>query len=258
MNDVAILSKERYLETSNVSNLKIGTASNKALLNHSFCTQLQACRYLMEEHDKALSLLPTVAGQKISEALHDFYMAVARQCDAQTRVGRIEGHEDPLGSMSMADYMDYRTINAGGLMGFLRQTYLISLLDTSSSFTFPSSEEIEHVSYLVGKNVALVNDLYGLRKDRFSGEPNIILKYARERGCSDSSSNELGSFLSGPSISWALEVIKRTVRDIESYYEDHPDCLVTKHGIAFGCISGNYGFHDSSKRYELPVGFSWI
>ena len=161
----------------------------------------------------------------------------------------------------MADYMDYRIINAGGLMGFVRQTYLISLLDDhKSNSTFPSTKEMQHVAHLVGKNIALINDLYGLRKDQLSGEPNIILlKHARKTGNSNSSSKLNDDSMSSlePSISWAFEEIKQTVRDITLYYEEHPDSLITKYDIALSCVSGNHGFHESSKLYELPEGFSW-
>jgi len=249
ISDVVNLSKEQFLETSNVLKPKNGTTCT-ALQKHRYSEQLEACLNLMKEHDKMLYSLPTKTARKISETLNDFYMAVAQQCDAQT--GQIE--DDSLYSMTMADYIDYRTINAGGLMGFVRQIYLISLLDKSSSI-FPSTGEIRYVSYLVGKNIALINDLYGLRKDQLSGEPNIILKHVRETG--RSSNSELDSLSLEPSISWAYEEIKQTVRDVTSYYEEHPDCLLTKYDIALNCISGNHGFHESSKRYELPEGFSW-
>ena len=254
INDVAAVSKEQFLETSNLLKPRNDNTCT-ALHKHRFSEQLEECRDLMKEHDKMLYSLPTKTAQKIFEALNDFYMAVAQQCDAQQKGQMIED-DDPLNSMSMADYMNYRTINAGGLMGFVRQTYLISLLNDKSNSTFPSTNEMQHVSYLVGKNIALINDLYGLRKDQVSGEPNIILpKHARKTGNSSSKLNDSMSL--EPSIAWAFEEIKQTVRDITLYYEEHPDSLITKYDIALSCVSGNHGFHESSKRYELPEGFSW-
>ena len=241
LNDVDTLSKGQFLEASNVLNPPEGALS---LREHRASAALQACLQLMQDHDETLYSLPAVTAHKISSALNDFYMVVAQQCEAEQGQS-----EDPLKSMSLADYMDYRTTNAGGLMGFVRQTYLFSLLDKDSKF--PTPGEMDSVAYLVGKNIALINDLYGLRKDQVSGEPNILLKHAREMG----DKNHHGSLQ--PSIAWALEEIKQTVRDVVLYYDSNPDSLITKHNIALGCISGNHGFHECSKRYELPEGFSW-
>lgn len=268
MNDVAMLSKEQYMYASNVLQPENSADSRKstAIQEHRFASQLQACRDLMQEHDNALHSLPTVAANKISGALKDFYEAVAQQCDAQKRDGRFESDDHCasalLDSMSMNEYMDYRTINAGGLMGFVRQTCIIAMLDSTTaneSFVFPPTDRLQRVSHLVGKNVALINDLYGLRKDKLSGEPNIVLKHARETRRSRGNDSE-GSKEATPSeasVSWALEEIGQTVIRVELYCKEHPDCLVAKHNIAMSCISGNHGFHESSKRYELPKGFSW-
>lgn len=115
-----------------------------ALTGRSARVPLGACLKLMQDHDETLYSLPAVTAHKISTALNDFYMVVAQQCEAQKGQS-----EDPLNSMSLADYMDYRTTNAGGLMGFVRQTYLFSLLDKESSF--PTTGEMNQVSRLVGK-----------------------------------------------------------------------------------------------------------
>lgn len=240
LNDVATLSKEQFLEASNVLSPQKGAT---ALSEHSARQACQACLKLMQNHDETLYALPAVTSHKISTALNDFYMVVAQQCEAE------QGETtDPLDSMSLTDYMDYRTTNAGGLMGFVRQTHLFSLLDRKA--TFPSPREMDEIAYLVGKNIALINDLYGLRKDQVSGEPNILLKHSREYNAGGHGSLQ-------KSIVWAVEEIKQTVRDVVFYYELHPNSLVTKYNIALGCISGNHGFHECSKRYELPDGFSW-
>lgn len=241
LNDVDPLSKEQFLEASNVLSPQKGARS---LSQHSASAACRACLKLMQDHDETLYALPAVTSHKISTALNDFYMIVAQQCEAQKGQSK-----DPLESMSLEEYMDYRTTNAGGLMGFVRQTYLFSLLEQDDNCVFPTPGEMQHVSYLVGKNIALINDLYGLRKDQASGEPNILLKHAKETGS--------GSGSLQPSVAWALEEIKQTVRDVVFFYEKNPDSLITKHNVALGCISGNHGFHECSKRYELPEGFSW-
>ena len=56
-------------------------------------------------------------------------------------------------------------------MGFIRQCYLLQVLNEDEHCTFPTAAEMNEVAYLVGKNIALINDLYGLEAE-VSGEPN--------------------------------------------------------------------------------------
>ena len=247
INDVEHLSKEQFLEASNVLSPQKGA---KALSKHKARAACHACLKMMQNHDETMYALPAVTSHKISTALNDFYMVVAQQCEAEN--GETV---DPLESMSLVDYMDYRTINAGGLMGFVRQTHLFAMLDPNTTLLSP--QDLDKVAYLVGKNIALINDLYGLRKDQVSGEPNILLKHAKSQSPIHRSSGKQHPGSLQASIAWAVEEIKQTVRDVVFFYELHPGSIVTKYNIALGCISGNHGFHECSKRYELPPGFSW-
>lgn len=231
LNDAQPLSSEQFLAASNV----LTDTRSWNTLNDQARSICMGCRTLMVMHDEALNALPASVSVPIFSALDDFYSSVAKQCTMQN-----DGVE--LESMTLHEYMEYRTLNAGGLMGFVRQIRLLSLFDPDCPVG-----DLDTISRLVGLNVALMNDLYGVKKDALSGEPNIVLKHAREMQCDVKES-----------VAWAAECIQETVKDVECYYKLYPNCICTKYNVAMSCISGNHGFHESSKRYQLPDGFSWI
>lgn len=231
LNDIQPLSSEQFLAASNVlfETTSLNELSDKA---RGIC---MACRELMKLHDDTLKALSVNVSKNISFALGDFYSSVAKQCSLQV------DEKQNLDSMTLQEYMEYRTLNAGGLMGFVRQVHLLSLLDPQCPIG-----EMETISMLVGLNIALMNDLYGVKKDLNSGEPNIILKHSWEMQCDIQES-----------VAWAATRIKGTVMNVQLYNKLHPNCISLNYDIAMNCISGNHGFHESSKRYELPAGFSW-
>ena len=228
LNDVSPLSSEQFLAASNV----ISSTECLERLSGDACKIAKACRKLMKMHDDKLDSLPVDISRDISAALQGFYTSVARQCN----------NDADFESMGLQEYMEYRTLNAGGLLGFIRQIRLLSYLDRDCR----PVGEWSVISRLVGLNVALVNDLYGVKKDSISGEPNMILKHASVMQCD---LNE--------SVHWAVDCIKDTVTQISIHAELHPGDICTKFNVAMNCVSGNHGFHESSKRYELPRGFSW-
>ena len=144
-------------------------------------------------------------------------------------------------------------------MGFLRQTFLFSLLDPKAPVG-DTETELAELGHIVGYNIALINDLYGLKKDILTGDVNILLKHHHSitRKAAQPEMDLTASLESlSESIQWAMEEIKKTVRYIEDYYSTHPNSLVTKCNIAMGCVSGNHGAHATCKRFELPEGFEW-
>ncbi len=189
LNDIYPLSSEQFLAASNV----ISSTKSLELLPKDACRITKACRKLMKLHDDKLNSLSPEYSSDIFSALHDFYSSVARQCNSDT----------DFDSLTLHEYMEYRTLNAGGLMGFIRQIKLLSYLHQD----IPVGD-LSVISRLVGLNVALINDLYGVKKDRISGEPNMILKHASEMQCG---LNE--------SVHWAVDCIKDTVTRISIHSE---------------------------------------
>ena len=81
--------------------------------------------------------------------------------------------------------------------------------------------------HVVGANIALINDLYGLRKDVLTSDVNIILKHQAEKNCS----------LLEDSVAWAMEEVvervrqlKPTMPSIQKHWKSTQDC----HGLCFG------------------------
>lgn len=242
------------------------TRSTNAMVNmlkqHKAKTMLLACREQMNFHEAVLVKIskghPEISKQ-IRTALKGFYDTVVTQ---------FQHSQDTLfEDMTLAEYYDFRTLNAGGTMGFLRQAYLFQLVDTTDA-PLGEYEQLQELSMVVGRNIALVNDLYGLQKDILTGDVNIILKHhhkqQQKQQEKDDISSKVGSRSSNTrandmaaSVQWAVDEIVETVRYIENYNARYPHNLETKYNIAMGCVSGNHGAHSTCERYELPPGFEW-
>jgi len=201
---------------------------------------LQACSKVMEKYHEMIQPLETLDG--INSACNGFYETVVQQLEYGMTTS---GQKSLFDSMTLEDYYNFRSRNAGGEMGFLRQTFLMTLLDPKASFNNDTAK-LRELAREVGKNVAIVNDLYGLEKDRATGDVNVLLKYEHDNRCTSEETME-----------WGKEELYRTVQWVQEYRKEYPNTLESKHGIAMACIAGNHGTHDTSNRFRLPEGFSW-
>lgn len=245
LNDVFPLTSEQYLESSGLvplpeNGLQVNSRVKypcmiEAIKMRKVRALLVASREQMKLHEAALGVLPDHQATKIREALDGFYKTVVKQFGLSQK--------ELFDSMNLKDYYAFRTLNAGGEMGFIRQTFVFSLVDPTAPV---GTEEFEELGRMVGRNIALINDVYGLKKDILTGDVNIILKHQHENKCS-----------LDDSIKWGTDEIVKTVRFIEYYYAKYPHTVETKYNVAMGCVSGNHGAHATCKRFELPQGYKW-